>query len=289
MDYKLYLLSKGYTDEHGYFALPQGSRTEVQSLLVRADKVWSGLAQENPISAAAASEKVDWYTKYPELVETEIDDNDKTVLDAGCGYGRIAIPLLRKHPQLDIIAVDASSTMLQLFHQLLKKENISNYERRVVLLHSGIHQLPFPDGGFDCIYSSAVLLHNPYDHVEEIIREFYRLLRPNGKLLLASSFPNLYNLEGLQNYFYSKYCISEDANGPVRPYTRNRVIKLFHNWSDLKIIPNGVVLLPRQVANIKMPFGNFIRRINSWLGNKKFEFIFKTSIFTKHFDVIAKK
>ena len=288
---KNFLRAHGYIkDERGFFTAAHPSVVHDNQPAVEAEKFWSRLARDNPIAAAAATDSKDWYAKYPTLVDHEVEpDRAQVVLDAGCGYGRVAIPLLKTRSSLHLVGVDASTEMLQIFSRLLEGENQTHLRNQVVLLHSAINDLPFDDETFDCIYSCAVLLHNPYEEVPKILGEFYRLLKPYGKLILASSFPNLYNLEGLQNYVHLQMRASPNANGPVRVYSQKRVRALFSKWRETRIIPNGVVLIPRQFAHIAMPFGRTIRQINGWLERQDLPFMRKTSIFVKLFDVVARK
>jgi len=281
------LFSHNYSKEQGFFSPAAHSGNYPKT---EADKVWSKLARANHIQAAAATNSKDPYAKYPKIVNEEIQNEEHLILDAGCGYGRVAIPLLKKNSKIKIVGIDASSVMLQNFLNLIENETQKlDLKERVFLIHSNINKLLFSDETFDCIYSCAVLLHNPYNDVKNIIKEFYRLLKPQGKLILQGSFLNLYNLEGVQNWLYLKFLNEEKVNGPVRIYTKNRVLKLFHDWSNIRLLPGGVTLFPRQIAKISLPFGNSIRRSNRWIERKNFKFISKTSLLVKCFDVVALK
>ena len=285
-NFKVALIQQGYSNSRGFFTRTK-KEDNIQS---EAETVWSTIAKENPIQAAAGTNNTtDWYAKYPHVVDQEIQDKENIVLDAGCGYGRVAIPLLRGRKNLKLIGVDASTVMLHTFLNLLETESISDLKQRLILLHSTITHLPFPEGSFEAIYSCAVLLHNPYQDVQEILKEFRRLLKPTGKLVLAGSFPNVWNLEGIQNFLYATYFVSPHANGPVRAYTRNKVTELFTDWKDIHIVPTGVTVLPRRIVKIPMPLRGFIRGVNGWFEERNFAFVSRSSVFIKHFDVIAQK
>jgi len=88
------LVQQGYSNTRGFY-----SRTTKEGH-VQSEKVWSALAQENPIDAAAATNSTDWYTNYPHVVDREIQDAEKLALDAGCVYGRVVIPLLKTKGKL---------------------------------------------------------------------------------------------------------------------------------------------------------------------------------------------
>jgi hypothetical protein len=38
---------------------------------VQSERVWSALAEENPIDSAAATNSTDWYAKYPHVADQE--------------------------------------------------------------------------------------------------------------------------------------------------------------------------------------------------------------------------
>lgn len=279
------LAQQGYSNARGFF-----TRNEQEiSIRSEAEKVWSTLASKSPRQAAAATNTTDWYAKYPHVIDQEIQDREHMVLDAGCGYGRVAIPLLRARKKLRLVGVDASPVMLKTFLDLLESESSSDLKQRLVLLHSTIAHLPFSAETFDYIYSCAVLLHNPYEDVQKILKEFWRLLKPTGTLVLAGSFPNIWNLEGIQNFLYANCFASSHANGPVRVYTKNKVRGLFTDWHDMHIVPVGVTLLPREIARVPMPWGKFIRKINRSLRDRKLASFSRSSVFVKQFDVIAHK
>jgi len=101
------------------------------------------------------------------------------VLDAGCGYGRNLVYLLREG--CEVFAVDADAAGVEHVRQLsaslatgLPAENF-----RVALLD----ELPFPDGFADVVICNAVL-HFARDerHLHAMLGELWRVLRPGGML-----------------------------------------------------------------------------------------------------------
>jgi ubiquinone/menaquinone biosynthesis C-methylase UbiE len=92
------------------------------------------------------------------------------LLDAGGGTGRMASRLL---PYMEeIVLSDLSFSML--------REARSKPLPGVVQAAS--HCLPFPDGHFDRILVVDALHH--FDHQGEVIKDFLRVLKPNGRLLI---------------------------------------------------------------------------------------------------------
>jgi len=98
------------------------------------------------------------------------------ILDAGCGTGRDLSYFESIHTEAELYGVDLSIKMLMIAKSKLKNTN---------LFRCDIRKLPFPSGFFDGIFSIAVLVHLTNNEKEEAIREFRRLLKPNGVLYVC--------------------------------------------------------------------------------------------------------
>jgi SAM-dependent methyltransferase len=61
----------------------------------------------------------------------------------------------------------------------------SHREEQIDVFYDGKF-LPFPDNTFDCIFSSEVFEH--IFNLEEIMKELYRVLKPNGKIFVTCPF-----------------------------------------------------------------------------------------------------
>lgn len=92
------------------------------------------------------------------------------ILDAGCGTGLLGIKL-RKYG--DVTGIDNHALALR----YSKKRGLRT--RR-----GSIERLPFKDGSFDIITSVDVLYHKEVIDDEQALREFYRVLKPGGIVVL---------------------------------------------------------------------------------------------------------
>lgn len=95
----------------------------------------------------------------------------KNVLDAACGKGRASKELAKF---FDVTAVDISATMLSIVADL-KIPNVKTVK-------ANVENLPFKEESFDAIVLLATAVH--LDNPEKVFKEFYRVLRPNGLLIL---------------------------------------------------------------------------------------------------------
>jgi trans-aconitate 2-methyltransferase len=84
-------------------------------------------------------------------------DGGETVLDAGCGSGRVTRLLADRLPGGRVIGVDGSESMIA-----EAREALASYGDRVSFVHSDLLALSLP-GPIDAIFSNAVF-HWIFDH-----------------------------------------------------------------------------------------------------------------------------
>lgn len=96
---------------------------------------------------------------------------DETVLDAGCGTGRVTARLLERLPRGRVIAVDGSPAMVELARQNLPPE--------AEVLLQDLTRLEL-DEPVDVVFSTAVF-HWIQDH-ELLFRRLHATMRPGGRL-----------------------------------------------------------------------------------------------------------
>jgi len=103
------------------------------------------------------------------------------VVDAGCGYGRNLVHLLREG--VDIFAVDASAEAVghvrALAAELAPELPVGNFQV------AAIEKMPWPDGFADVVICNSVL-HFARDerHFLAMVEEMWRVLRVGGMLFV---------------------------------------------------------------------------------------------------------
>lgn len=109
-----------------------------------------------------------------------------TVVDYGCGIGRLSVPLLEKW-KINLIAVDRSAEMREHFGRYVSPEVIS--ERGVRLLSDDelLSQVPQLDGQVDLLLFVEVVQHIPEPILNELLPQLFRTLAPNGRAFVIGN------------------------------------------------------------------------------------------------------
>ncbi len=114
-------------------------------------------------------------------------------LDFGCGVGRLSRALANEFRR--VIAVDVASSMLN------EARKANHQIANIDFFHNTAEDLGlFSENTIDFLYSNIVLQHMPNYRQFIFIREFCRVLRPGGILVIQT--PSKYNLKSWKGWLY---------------------------------------------------------------------------------------
>lgn len=221
---------------------------------------WENDARADHVKSATSCSGKNPFIKLP-ILPSKKDVENKIVLDIGCGYGRTLIPLAKFKPKI-AYGLDISKEMLGHCAKYAKENKV-----KLILINASLPKLPFKDKSIDLIFSSSVLLHLPKEDIGLLFGEVKRVLKPHGKAIFESSFPNSLNLNGASNWFPS-LVKSKLLNKPIIPgmpkhYTYWE-LKSFLNKSGLnyKITFSGYQIIPTSFNKITLPAKKLIEKFN---------------------------
>lgn len=137
-----------------------------RKIAAKADSVWGWTS---PAGQIRARRRANLLIKHSSIEE------DKRVLELGCGTGIFTQLLAQARPQ--IIALDLSTELLSEFSCNKTSRYAANAE-----------QLPFADNSFDAVVGSSVLHHL---RCKPALEEIKRVLKHGGKIAFAE--PNMLN------------------------------------------------------------------------------------------------
>lgn len=97
-----------------------------------------------------------------------------SVLDCGCGPGPITLGLAHAVAPGAVVGIDIEPTMIERANALAAGSGLDNIDFQV----ADIYDLPFDDGSFDIVFSSAVIEH--LSDPVRAVRELGRVTRTGG-------------------------------------------------------------------------------------------------------------
>lgn len=108
------------------------------------------------------------------------------VLDVGCGTGSLTI-LAAKKAGSDggVTGIDPSAEMIAVAREKAEQSGV-----KVEFTVGAAEALNYPDGHFDIVISSLMVHHLPGEQLKSaVFAEMYRVLAPNGRLLIVDFEP----------------------------------------------------------------------------------------------------
>lgn len=106
------------------------------------------------------------------------------VLEVACGTGRATVDLAQvvgDRGRLD--ALDLTEAMLDKARAKVQKRGLSS---RVHFNQGNARELPYPNAAFDFLYNGYMFDLIPLEGFTPILKEFLRVLKPGGKLVLVN-------------------------------------------------------------------------------------------------------
>ncbi|MFO8109520.1 MAG: class I SAM-dependent methyltransferase [Thermoplasmata archaeon] len=104
----------------------------------------------------------------------EMLPSSPTILDLGCGDGRDTSFLDER--DIHVTGLDLSKSMINLARQLFPD---------CKFVRGNMAKTPFADDTFDCVWSSASMIHFPKKDLSKVEKEIHRILKRNGLLVFS--------------------------------------------------------------------------------------------------------
>ncbi len=167
------------------------------------------------------------------LVDRWMSQNKKDFLDLGCGLGRHT--LLFSKAGFNVSAFDLSEEAILSTKSALKKQGLKAQCKQGDMLH-----MPYKDETFDAILSYNVISHTDTEGVNNIIKEIYRILKPNGEIFLTLCSKNTWAFKQKEWPLVDKNTRirkddSPEYNVPHFYADYKLILKLFKNFEIIKV------------------------------------------------------
>jgi len=172
------------------------------------------------------------------------EDGRNKVLDYGCGYGANTVFMLSKNA--DVYYVDTSPYAVEKTNNKVKKteNNKTTGSYKFKVIKKDADALPYNDESFDIIVCASVMsLLSDKNSISELLNEFYRILRPGGRIytdINGSDSEFAYYSKNIGNNQY-EYRGRDGESDPIIAYCPSN-IENFENFvgNNFKILYSGL-------------------------------------------------
>lgn len=159
----------------GYLQLPKLRKIFPKLPAERIQQQFTGVS-----NYAALEEAFLFYKLVKQIIRQHglIFSKESKILDFGCGWGRVIRFFLKEVPSKNLLGIDCDSEILKLCES-------SNFPCNFAL--TGVFPpTDLKDNSFDLIYSYSVFSHLSEDAHIEWVKEFSRILKPGGVLVVTT-------------------------------------------------------------------------------------------------------
>ncbi len=151
------------------------------------------------------------------------------VLNVGCGDGYVDRFLKKKFKKVYSIDINKSD---------LKIAKSINPEKNVIYKEESASNLPFKNDFFDAVVCTELIEHIPDD--KKVIKEIYRVLKKNGRLMLTIPHKKYNFSYDPINYIYERllgnyFHFGMYGFGHLRLYTEENIIGLLADFKNVNI------------------------------------------------------
>ncbi len=170
-----YYLSRTYRDSYIYTPQLLTPKKKREKEEIEWDDYWQSQRKNKKILYDSIAI---FYRKY--IIKRGLNSHIKKLfkpkakmLHAGCGGGQVDSDIIN---YADITGLDISTGALNLYKRL--------YKDSCQVIHGSILNIPADNESFDGVYNLGVMEHFTQKDIKQILDEFNRVLKKNGKILL---------------------------------------------------------------------------------------------------------
>jgi len=169
------------------------------------------------------------HARHMRFIKSALTSQMISVLDIGCGYGRISRELKKFRPTLKFQGVELCGSFAQQF----RKELGPCYDGPINEFNS--------DHEFDLVIIVTLLMYIQKDELDPIIKKIWRLLAPGGTLICIEPASELFHL---WRSFGTNHQASP-TGGQILYFDKSELADLFQNLPGAKLInTTSISLIP---------------------------------------------
>lgn len=197
--------------------------------------MFSRLTEKYDLFNRIASFGLDSYWRRRALKFVKCNDD---VLDVGTGTGEFLLELVKRiNHKGELTGIDFCESMLE---KALKKSKKAKVDGRINFKLAKAEELPFSENSFNVVLSGFVM-RNVVDNIEMVLREMYRVLKQNGRVIILELYRPRYGWLREIYHFYLKGIVSVEGKLIFKEewlsnYLENSIKNFFTPDDFLKLI-----------------------------------------------------
>ncbi len=125
---------------------------------------------------------------YTEFLKKEGLKSGHRLLDFGCGYGRVGVPLIQFLDPDGYAGMDLSHERIRLFQEYIEHEGLQERRPELFVAQPDNDMKYLDQGSFDVIWAHSVFAHMPLADVKRCLVNLAKLLKPRGMVIANYSF-----------------------------------------------------------------------------------------------------
>lgn len=108
-------------------------------------------------------------------------EDGQSILDVGCGTGKLLLRMAQQYPRSQCIGLDISEGMFDAAQKQATQHHLSN----VVFQKGDVQTIEFPDASFDRVVAMHMLYHA--GDIEKALSEIFRVVKPKGMVIATAN------------------------------------------------------------------------------------------------------
>ncbi len=147
--------------------------------------------------------------RYVEFMKTEGLRPGHKVLDFGCGYGRMAVPLLRYLEPGNYVGVDLAAERVRQAREYIVHEGLEDTRPAFHVAAMDNDMSYLPAGAFDFLWVHSVFSHMPLDDVRACLTGLRALMKPDGVLIANYGFADKIEVKNISAFWVPEETMRE--------------------------------------------------------------------------------
>ncbi len=131
------------------------------------------------------------------LLDLDVDNKRKKILDAGCGVGGASIYLAKKYPHITFKGISIVPEEVKIANRFAKENRCNNTE----FILGDYTNTSFPSDYFDGIFALESMSY--VEDKKDFIQEMYRILKSGGRLVVIDGFRTNISLNNFMRAAYT--------------------------------------------------------------------------------------